>query len=121
MKNSLGSGLVQEEKPIHEKPRAEVHPGKSIFSRISPSAKVLITEHGLDLSSLRASGAHGTLLKADVLAAIRSGKVSPRLPKDKKPSTDILPKSTAKIAEASPHVKQSDSFEDLPNSQIRKV
>lgn len=121
VKNSLGSGLVQEEKPVHEKPRAEVNPGKSNFSRISPSAKMLITEHGLDLSSLRASGAHDTLLKGDVLAAIKSGKASPSIPKDKKPSTEILPKSTAKTAETSAHVKQSDSFEDLPNSQIRKI
>ncbi|KAM5555874.1 hypothetical protein ABKV19_023676 [Rosa sericea] len=46
--------------------------GSSIIS-ISRAAKLLIQEHGLDASSLRASGAHGRLLKGDVLAAIKSG------------------------------------------------
>ena len=44
--------------------------GKASVARISPSAKLLITEYGLDLSSLKASGSHGTLLNPHVLAAI---------------------------------------------------
>ena len=43
---------------------------KASVARISPSAKLLITEYGLDLSSLKASGSHGALLNPPVLAAI---------------------------------------------------
>ena len=43
---------------------------KTSVARISPSAKLLITEYGLDLSSLKASGSHGTLLNPHVLAAL---------------------------------------------------
>ena len=122
MKNSAFSGSVQEEKPIHQEQRNEVNVGKSVISRISPSAKVLISEHGLDVSSLKASGAHGTLLKADVLAAIKSGTTSRKLSKEKTPLPDLSaqPRSATSMQSGS-HAKQIDFYEDLPNSQIRKV
>lgn len=118
MKNSSFSGSVQEEKPAHQVVKSEVKAGRSAFSRISPAAKMLIAEHGLDSSSLEATGAHGTLLKGDVLLAIRSGKASPKLSsaKERTPS----PKATVSF-ESKSQEKQTGSFEDLPNSQIRKV
>ncbi|KAI3721176.1 hypothetical protein L2E82_32182 [Cichorium intybus] len=67
---------------------------KSIFSRISPSAKILIVEHKLDASSIMASGIHGTLTKSNVLTPIKS---------------------------VSSEVQESDSYEDFPNTQIHKV
>jgi len=92
---------------------------------ISPSAKLLVTEYGLDSSTLKASGSHGTLLKGDVLAAIKAGKGSSKVSS----SEEKAPASPQTTLKASPivspdtrsHLKQSDSFEDLPNSQIRKV
>ncbi|KAF3955335.1 hypothetical protein CMV_019435 [Castanea mollissima] len=64
------------------------------------------------------TGSHGTLLKGDVLAAIKSGKGSSSkektLPSPQKASPTVSTDSRS-------HIKQSDSFEDLPNSQIRKV
>ena len=69
--NSVCSGSeIKEAKPTHRDDGNEAKAQKTSVARISPSAKLLITEYGLDLSSLKASGSHGTLLKGDVLAAI---------------------------------------------------
>ncbi|KAI4370688.1 hypothetical protein MLD38_019009 [Melastoma candidum] len=120
VKNSVSSGTMKEEHPVTEKPRSDVGDRKYPISRISPSAKVLISEHGLEPTSLKASGARGTLLKADVLAAMKSGEASPRLSKDKK-QTSGVPSTTTTTKETSASGKESNSFEDIPNSQIRKI
>ncbi|XVE99152.1 hypothetical protein REPUB_Repub03eG0172700 [Reevesia pubescens] len=125
VKNSVGSGsAVKKQEPAQLESKSEVREQKSGFSKISPSAKLLISEYGLDASSLKASGPHGTLLKGDVLAAIKSGKVSSKISSSekKKPSPQTSPqKSPSARPEPKTHPKQSDSFEDLPNTQIRKV
>lgn len=98
---------------------------KTSPSRISPSAKLLIAEFGLDASSIKASGPHGTLLKGDVLAAIKSGKGSSGTSSQEKKS----PSASTQLPQATSHTSRSesssslpvDAFEDLPNSQIRKV
>ncbi|GAB2250510.1 hypothetical protein Droror1_Dr00016760 [Drosera rotundifolia] len=105
--------------------KLEVKEQKNKISRISPSAKLLISEFRLDVSSLSASGPHGTLLKGDVLAAIKSGIGSATSSASKEkasssPRIQDLPKPSAS-PEPKPKVSQSESFEDLPNSQIRKV
>lgn len=117
--SSSSGKKVKEEKPTHHGSKAEASKAKGNFKRISPSAKLLISEHGLDASSLHASGPYGTLLKTDVLAAIKSGKGKKSsaaekgaLPSQKSPQPSAIP---------SLEPKQSDSFEDLPNTQIRKV
>ena len=96
----------------------EVKVQKSSFARISPSAKLLIAQHKLDASSIMASGAHGTLLKSDVLTAIKSGTGATK-------SSSSEPKTTssqsATHTSLSSELQQSDSYEDLPNTQIRKV
>uniref|UniRef100_A0A2P2LLR2 Dihydrolipoamide acetyltransferase component of pyruvate dehydrogenase complex n=1 Tax=Rhizophora mucronata TaxID=61149 RepID=A0A2P2LLR2_RHIMU len=126
VKSSVSGGMqIKGEKSPHHDSKVESTDQQSIITRISPAAKLLISEHDLDTSSLRASGPHGTLLKSDVLAAIKSGQVSsekyssketrsPSLQEGKRPSKADLPKSKS-------HLQQSDSFEDLPNTQIRKV
>ncbi|KAJ4767063.1 Dihydrolipoamide acetyltransferase component of pyruvate dehydrogenase complex [Rhynchospora pubera] len=85
------------------------------FTRISPAAKLLIKEHGLEKSLLKASGPRGTLLKGDVLAAVKSGSFA----KKSSPSEE---KSPAKASPPSQTGKDKlDTYEDLPNSQIRKI
>lgn len=118
---SIGGGEVKEEKPTQHDSRSGARAQKTSFKRISPSAKLLITEHGLDASSITASGPRGTLLKGDVLSAIKSGKGSPKTSfKDQSPQ--IHPQTSLPASpESKTHLKQSDSYEDLPNSQIRKV
>lgn len=117
--NSVSSGSeIKEAKATHHDDGNEAKAQKTSVARISPSAKLLITEYGLDSSSLKASGSHGTLLKGDVLAAIKSGQGS-----SSKEKTLPSPQkaSPAVSTDSGSHIKQSDSFEDLPNSQIRKV
>ncbi|VAI76006.1 unnamed protein product [Triticum turgidum subsp. durum] len=92
-----------------------------VMSRISPAAKMLIKEHGLNASLLKASGPRGTLLKGDVLAALKSGtalssakeKTAPAAPSPQ-PARD----SQVHSQTTSP---KSDTFEDITNTQIRKV
>ncbi|XP_049372349.1 dihydrolipoyllysine-residue acetyltransferase component 1 of pyruvate dehydrogenase complex, mitochondrial isoform X1 [Solanum verrucosum] len=120
-----GNNVVKEEKPVRHDVTAEVRTQTTGFSRISPAAKVLITEHGLDASSIPASGPRGTLLKGDVLAALKSGKGSsdnssvgkatPSPPQVNQQAT--LTKSLGLKSDG----QQNDAYEDLPNSQIRKV
>ncbi|KAG6630671.1 dihydrolipoyllysine-residue acetyltransferase component 1 of pyruvate dehydrogenase complex, mitochondrial [Carya illinoinensis] len=125
VKNSVSSGSgIREEKPSHHD-RNEVKAQKTSIARISPSAKLLIAEHRLDSSLLMASGAHGTLLKGDVLDAIKSGKGSSKVFSSKEgkppsPQTHVKASSTVSPDSRS-QLKQSDSFEDFPNSQIHKV
>lgn len=126
VKTSPGSGLeAKEEKPTHHDIRSAATAQNASFTRISPSAKLLISEFGLDTSSLTASGPRGTLLKGDVLAAIKSGKVSSKDSKLKEkisPSPQIYAQtSPVASTESKSHTLPSDSIEDLPNSQIRKV
>ncbi|KAK1269269.1 hypothetical protein QJS04_geneDACA005173 [Acorus gramineus] len=73
---------------------------KTSFSRISPSAKLLMTEFGLDASLLKASGPRGTLLKSDVLEVLKSASgtgYSKRSQEESSPSTHSRP-STSQVA-----------------------
>lgn len=118
------SSVIKEDKPAHGTVKHDVGTSKGgSVARISPAAKLLIAEHGLDASSLKASGSHGTLLKGDVLAAIKSGKglSEVSLSKEKRSPEVRAQASSTASSESKSSNKQSDSFEDLPNSQIRKV
>ncbi|KAF9597051.1 hypothetical protein IFM89_015242 [Coptis chinensis] len=119
-----GGSEVKVEKPKDVDKVDRAH--KISFSRISPSAKLLITEFGLDASSLEVTGPRGTLLKGDVLAALKSGKASSRTShssKVEKPaSPQTLPQSSLESSsESRSHLHDADSHEDHPNSQIRKA
>ncbi|CAN4126489.1 unnamed protein product [Withania somnifera] len=120
-----GSNVIKEEKSDHHDATAEVRTHPTGFNRISPAAKVLIMEHGLDASSIPASGPRGTLLKGDVLAALKSGKGSTNNSSIRKatpspPQVDQKATPTDSL-ELKSDGQQKDSYEDLPNSQIRKV
>ncbi|XP_052200628.1 dihydrolipoyllysine-residue acetyltransferase component 1 of pyruvate dehydrogenase complex, mitochondrial [Diospyros lotus] len=125
VKASFVEGLeAKEEKPTHHDTQAEERVGKASFKRISPSAKMLLIEHGLDASSVIASGPRGTMLKGDVLAALKSGTGSPKTSSKEKISHSPQVHSRTSLPtspESKSQVKQPDSYEDLPNSQIRKV
>ncbi|KAH6804075.1 Dihydrolipoamide acetyltransferase [Perilla frutescens var. frutescens] len=110
---------TKDEKPVQQIAKKGVETQKTSFNRISPAAKLLIHEHGLDVSSITASGPRGTLLKGDVLAAMKSGKVSKvSEPKEKISSSPPTPSS---LPAGPKSTVQDDGYEDLPNSQIRKV
>ncbi|KAK1317016.1 hypothetical protein QJS10_CPA05g00943 [Acorus calamus] len=97
---------------------------KTSFSRISPSAKLLMTEFGLDASLLKASGPRGTLLKSDVLEALKSASgtgYSKRSQEESSPSTHSRPSTSQVAPKVETPVHQMYAHEDLPNIQIRKV
>lgn len=126
MKTSVtGDSEVKAEKPTHHVTKDEVEVQKGGFTKISPSAKLLISEYGLDKSSLKASGPYGTLLKGDVLAAIKSGNASPKSASSAgktSSASQAHPRGSTVVSPESKSSSQpSDSFEDLPNTQIRKV
>ncbi|GFZ11165.1 dihydrolipoamide acetyltransferase, long form protein [Actinidia rufa] len=71
-----------------------------------------------------ASGPRGTLLKGDVLGAIKSGKRSPKTSVNEKTTQSPQTRPQASVPaspESKSHLKQPAFYEDLPNSQIRKV
>ncbi|WJX20186.1 Pyruvate dehydrogenase complex component E2 1 [Trifolium repens] len=123
VKNSISSSSVnQKEKATQHGTKSEVKTQKTNTARISPAAKLLILEYGLDASTLNATGPHGTLLKGDVLSAIKSGKLSPKPDSSKaKASSSSQSHQVAASQESKSNLKQSDAYEDFPNSQIRKV
>lgn len=126
---TLSSGSDnKEEKSTHGDVGAKERTPQTSFSRISPSARLLISEYGLDTASLKASGPRGTLLKGDVLAAIKSGMGSLRTSDSSQAKTS--PSASAQSPHPMPHSSSSgpgspaltvDAHEDLPNSQIRKA
>nr|AAD55140.1 dihydrolipoamide S-acetyltransferase [Arabidopsis thaliana] len=119
--SSAGSSEVDTVKEVPDSVVDKPTERKAGFTKISPAAKLLILEHGLEASSIEASGPYGTLLKSDVVAAIASGKASKSsaFTKKKQPSKETPSKSSST---SKPSVTQSDNnYEDFPNSQIRKI
>uniref|UniRef100_M4CRR8 Dihydrolipoamide acetyltransferase component of pyruvate dehydrogenase complex n=1 Tax=Brassica campestris TaxID=3711 RepID=M4CRR8_BRACM len=122
--SSAGGSEVETEK---QPPQSDVDKSggkKAGFTKISPAAKLLILEHGLEASSIKASGPYGKLLKSDVVAAIASGKTAKRSvsTEKKQPSKDNLSKSSSiSRPESKSSATLSDDYEDFPNIQIRKI
>jgi pyruvate dehydrogenase E2 component (dihydrolipoamide acetyltransferase) len=117
-------GEQQEEQSTKSTPQtdvANVSEQSSVVSRISPAAKLLIKEHGLDMSSLRASGPRGTLLKGDVLAALKSGTISSSAKEKKAPAAPSSQPTRDSQAQPATTSQKADTYEDIPNTQIRKV
>lgn len=116
-----GNSAAKESKPAQPATRVEEPKvQKSKFSRISPSAKLLIAQHKLDASSIMSSGAHGTLLKSDVLAAIKSGTAAAKSSTSEFKAPSSQPETHTSLSLSS-EIQQLDSYMDVPNTQIRKV
>ncbi|CAM0911288.1 unnamed protein product [Alopecurus aequalis] len=88
---------------------------------ISPAAKMLIKEHGLNVSLLKASGPRGTLLKGDVLAALKPVTASSSAKEKTAPATPSPQPARDSQAQSLTTSQKSDTFEDMTNTQIRKV
>ncbi|XP_008788004.1 dihydrolipoyllysine-residue acetyltransferase component 1 of pyruvate dehydrogenase complex, mitochondrial isoform X2 [Phoenix dactylifera] len=119
---------AKQDKSIQDLTHDVKHEGRSEkpnFSRISPSARLLISEYGLEPSSLKASGPRGTLLKGDVLAAIMSGGGPPGISESSQEkisgSTHTSQPTSHTPPQSATPLLDKDTHEDLPNTQIRKV
>ncbi|KAF0896955.1 hypothetical protein E2562_030961 [Oryza meyeriana var. granulata] len=93
----------------------------SIVTHISPAAKLLIKEHRLDQSVLKASGPRGTLLKGDVLAALKSGASSSATKENNVPATPSSQPTHDSQSQSVTALQNNDTYKDIPNCQIRKV
>lgn len=97
-------------------------------SRIGPAVKKLLAESGLDASQIQGTGPRGIIVKGDVLAAVKGGMkpqagepvIDDAAKKDTLPSK-VSSKAPSKTLSKAPAPHTSLSFEDIPNSQIRKV
>lgn len=117
-------GGEQKEQPTAnaaENVEVDVSEQSSTVVRISPAAKLLIKEHGLDESLLKASGPRGTLLKGDVLAALKSGAPSSSTKEKKAPAASSSQPTHDSQAQSVITPQKTDTHEDLPNTQIRKI
>ncbi|KAL6552759.1 Pyruvate dehydrogenase complex component E2 1 [Orobanche hederae] len=122
VKATTGNVTVKDDKPVQQSTEKDAKPQKTGFNRISPAAKLLILEHGLDASSITASGPRGTLLKGDVLIAIKSGKGLAIVSGSKEKIYSSPPQASSSLPVGSKSTVQIiDAYEDLANSQIRKV
>ncbi|XP_052158310.1 dihydrolipoyllysine-residue acetyltransferase component 1 of pyruvate dehydrogenase complex, mitochondrial [Oryza glaberrima] len=116
-------GEQKEQSIASEAQKVETYAAKesSIITRISPAAKLLIKEHRLDQSVLNASGPRGTLLKGDVLAALKLGASSSSTKQKNAPAAPSSQPTHDFQAQSVTIPQQNDAYEDIPNSQIRKV
>ncbi|EPS61701.1 hypothetical protein M569_13092, partial [Genlisea aurea] len=112
---------VEAGKPVGPSHGKDAEAEKSIvkFNRISPAAKLLLAKYTLDASSISASGPHGTLLKGDVLTAIKSGEGSIKVSSKKAENLVSTPLQSQTLPKSS--TQQQGAYDDLPNTQIRKV
>ena len=90
----------------------------SATGKVGPSVRKLLIESGLDISQIQGTGPRGMVLKGDVLAAMKSG-TKPQVKKAGAPAPTASKKGApGKSLEAT---GSPLSYEDIPNTQIRKV
>ena len=110
---SVDPGSVVEEKKTptpQAKPNGEVKPaaaGDRVF--VSPLAKRMAANEGLDLASIDGSGPHGRIIKADIERALQAG------------ADRTQAKPTASKDAVAAHVATDAHAEDIPLSNMRKV
>ena len=101
--------------PASATPPAEAAPGTRIF--VSPLAKRLAKEAGLDLAGIKGTGPNGRIVRADVEAAQSAPKplaAAAPAPHAAEPSKAAAPASKPAAAITAPH-------KAVPNSSMRKV
>lgn len=87
--------------------------GSAAKGKSGPAVKKLLAESGLNASQIQGTGPRGMVVKGDVLAAMRGGM---------KPQAGGPAKSGKKGEKSRVGVPDAPlSFEDIPNTPIRKV
>lgn len=103
-----------------ERPTEGAKPqGERIFA--SPLARRLAKEAGLDLASIRGSGPHGRIVKADIETAQASGAAAPRKTEEavrQAPAAAFVP---APSDEDVLRLFEEGSYELLPHDNMRKT
>jgi pyruvate dehydrogenase E2 component (dihydrolipoamide acetyltransferase) len=86
--------------------------GDRVF--VSPLARRMALQAGIDLASLNGSGPNGRIVKIDIEGAMSGAKPAPAQAAAAAPTAAPAPKVAAPVAISAPHTL-------LPNSNIRKV
>ena len=81
--------------------------GRRIF--VSPLARKLAKEAGLDLATVTGTGPHGRIRRTDIESALRSREAGP------------APAATTAVPEPSPAVAAGATYTDVPNSRARQA
>lgn len=116
--NTSGGGKGQPKEPT----RASQQNGDRVF--ISPLARRLAVEDGLEISALKGSGPHGRIVKRDVEDAIANGGARQTSGSNK--TNGVLTVPTTPLVEAMADDKvlalyEEDTYEILPHDGMRKV
>lgn len=111
-------GVVEMKTPV---PPATPAKGEEIPRRIfvSPIARKMAREKGIDLGSLQGSGPGGRIIKADVLAALERAALEERKPTvaaPTAPSKRIPLKGIRKVIAA----RMTESFRDIPHFYLSR-
>ena len=101
------------------------HPNDRIF--VSPLAKRLAAQAGLDLAALQGTGPRGRIVKADVEAATKAGPAKPAAKPATQPSAAPgAPATTSAIPGVAPLPDaklfyKSDDYVEVPHDSMRKA
>ncbi|RKQ73190.1 pyruvate dehydrogenase complex dihydrolipoamide acetyltransferase [Oceanibaculum indicum] len=109
----------EQPKPEAAKPAAGGDKGDRIF--VSPLARRMAEQAGLDLASLSGSGPNGRIVKADIEAALSKGGT--KAPAAAPQAAAAAPQSAAPVSlpQSQPDVPGLPSYTEVPNSSMRKV
>ncbi len=91
--------------------------GQRIF--VSPLAKKIASEKGVNLANVKGSGDHGRIIKKDVENYVPSQKAAPAAARNDTTVTSTVTPATAVAPMAAP--VGEESFEEVKNNQMRKV
>jgi len=96
-----------------EEPVQVVSDGRRIF--ISPLAKKIAEEKGINIAQVKGSGENGRIVKSDIENFVPATTSTPQ-------AASSAPSPKAETAVAKPHVPSGEVFtEEIKNSQMRKI
>jgi len=113
---------VKKEEAAEEAPAAATAasaPPSDKRLKASPLARNMAAESGIDLSTVQGSGDNGRIVKRDIVAHLDSGAVAASKPAAAEQATKPSAPAPANIPAF--NFNGTDSHEDLPLSQMRKV
>ena len=127
--SSESTSASAEESPKEEviAAAAEVAPAPAVHSsdkrlKASPLARSMAAESGIDLSAVQGSGDNGRIVKRDIVAHISNGSSVPSMPATAAASEQATkPSAPAPTNIPAFNFNGTDSHEDIPLSQMRKV
>ncbi|WP_102691439.1 dihydrolipoamide acetyltransferase family protein [Rummeliibacillus pycnus] len=95
---------------------------QSMKTRYSPAVVRLASEHQIDLTQVKGSGASGRITRKDIQKMIEAGaipKVTPQI--DEKPAVEIKQQPVTEVKQAKEYTSLSSGDIEIPVSGVRKA